>query len=65
MHNLVCWPGFPAALAALRKRYLCASFTLFSYRVVIDTARRNGLVWDAVISCEGIGTGRHGTPIID
>jgi len=55
IHNLVCWPGFPAALATLRTRYLCVSFTLLSYRIVIDTARRNGLVWDAVISCEGIG----------
>lgn len=55
IHNLACWPDFPAALAALRERYLCASFTLLSYRIVIDTARRNSLVWDAVISCEGIG----------
>lgn len=55
IHGLACWPDFPAALAALRTRYICASFTLLSYRIVIDTARRNGLAWDAVISCEGIG----------
>lgn len=54
IHGLACWPDFPAALPRLRARYLCVSFTLLSYRIVIDTARRNGLVWDAVLSCEGI-----------
>ena len=28
---------------------------VLSYRVIIDTAKANGLSWDAVISCEGIG----------
>lgn len=55
IHGLACWPDFPAALPRLRARFLCVSFTLLSYRIVIDTARRNGLTWDAVISCEGIG----------
>lgn len=32
-----------------------ASFTLLSYRLVIDTSRKNGLSWDAVLSCEGLG----------
>ena len=32
-----------------------ASFTLLSYRLVIDSSRRNGLIWDAVLSCEGLG----------
>jgi 2-haloacid dehalogenase len=26
-----------------------------SFRIIIDTAKRNGLSWDAVISCEAIG----------
>jgi 2-haloacid dehalogenase len=26
-----------------------------SFRIIIDTARANGLSWDAVISCEAIG----------
>ncbi|MGE0312151.1 MAG: HAD family hydrolase [Lautropia sp.] len=55
VHALACWPDFPPALPALRERYVCVSFTLLSYRIVIDTGRRNGLSWDAVISCEGIG----------
>jgi 2-haloacid dehalogenase len=55
IHALECWPDFPATLPKLRAKYLCVSFTILSYRIIIDTARRNGLGWDAVISCEGIG----------
>ena len=55
-HDLECWPDFPAVLPALRSRYLCASFTILSFRIITDTARRNGLSWDAVFSCEAIGT---------
>ena len=32
-----------------------ASFTLLSYRLVIDSSRLNGLIWDAVLSCDGFG----------
>ncbi len=55
LHNLACWPDFPAVLPKLREKYLCVSFTLLSFRIIIDTARANGLCWDAVISCEAIG----------
>tara|TARA_B100001123_G_C15313190_1_gene1025204 strand:+ start:1715 stop:2443 length:729 start_codon:yes stop_codon:yes gene_type:complete len=54
-HNFSCWPDFPSVLPKLRSRYICVSFTILSYRLIIDTARRNGLQWDAVFSCEGIG----------
>ena len=54
-HDFECWPDFPAVLPKLRERYLCASFTILSFRIIIDTARRNGLAWDAVFSCEAIG----------
>lgn len=54
-HNFTCWPDFPAVLPRLRERYICASFTILSFRIIIDTARRNGLSWDVVISCEAIG----------
>ena len=54
-HNLVAWPDFPAVLPKLRERFICASLTILSFRIVIDTAKRNNLNWDAVISCEGIG----------
>jgi 2-haloacid dehalogenase len=55
VHNLSCWPDFPQVLPRLRERLICASFTILSFRIIIDTARRNGLAWDAVISCEAIG----------
>lgn len=54
-HNFSCWPDFPAVLPKLRTQYMCVSFTILSYRLIIDTARKNGLTWDAVLSCEGIG----------
>ena len=54
-HNFQCWPDFPAVLPKLREKYMCASFTILSFRIIMDTARRNGLSWDAVFSCEAIG----------
>ncbi|MCO6384892.1 HAD family hydrolase [Oceanicola sp. 502str15] len=54
-HRLSAWPDVRDGLAALRDRYIVASFTLLSYRLVIDTSRHNGLTWDAVLSCEGLG----------
>ncbi len=54
-HGFQCWPDFPAVLPKLRGSYICASFTILSFRIIIDTAKKNGLSWDAVISCEAIG----------
>jgi 2-haloacid dehalogenase len=51
-HSLDAWPDFPAALQRLRERNIVVSFTILSVSLIIDTARRNGLHWDAVISCE-------------
>jgi 2-haloacid dehalogenase len=55
VHSLRCWPDFPATLPKLRDKFICASFTILSFRIIIDTAKRNGLSWDVVISCEAIG----------
>lgn len=55
-HELDCWPGFVEALARLRRRFVCVSFTILSTSLIVDVARRNGFSWDAVISCEMIGT---------
>ena len=55
IHGLKCWPDFPDSLARLRGKFMCVSFTLLSFRIIMDTARRNGISWDAVISCEAIG----------
>ncbi len=55
VHALECWPDFPGTLPKLRQRFYCVSFTILSFRIIMDTARRNGLSWDAVVSCEAIG----------
>jgi 2-haloacid dehalogenase len=49
------WPDFPAAQAKMRENFVVASFTILSVSLIIDTAKRNGLSWDAVFSCEMIG----------
>ena len=54
-HSLDAWPDFAAALARLKRRYVVASFTLLTTGLVIDVSRKNGFVWDVVISCEMIG----------
>lgn len=54
-HALDAWPDFPASLAQLRRKYVVASFTLLTTSLVIDVSKRNGIDWDAIISCEMIG----------
>lgn len=54
-HELDAWPDFPAAQAALRRRWPVVSFTMLPTALVVDVSRRNGIAWDAVISCEMIG----------
>ncbi len=55
-HHLNAWPDFVPALRALRKRHPVVSFTMLPTSVVIDVSRSQGFDWDAVISCEMIGT---------
>jgi 2-haloacid dehalogenase len=40
------------ALARLKRRYPCVSFTILSLALVVAVSRRNGIAWDAVIACE-------------
>lgn len=39
----------------LRRRFPVVSFTMLPTAPVVDVSRRNGIAWDAVISCEMIG----------
>ena len=55
IHSLKCWPDFPGTLPKLREKFYCVPFTILSFRIIMDTAKGNGLSWDAVISCEAIG----------
>ena len=54
-HSLEAWPDFPAVLPKLKEKFICASLTILSFRIIIDTAKRNNLSWDAVFSCEAVG----------
>jgi len=54
-HALDAWPDFPPALARLRQKYVVVAFTILSTSLIVDVSRRNGLTWDAVVSCEMIG----------
>ena len=54
-HELDAWADFPAAQAALRRSFPVVSFTMLPTSLVVDVSRRNGIAWDAVISCEMIG----------
>ncbi len=54
-HRLRAWPDFPAALAALREQVTVVSFTMLPTALVVDVSRRNGISWDAIVSCEMIG----------
>jgi 2-haloacid dehalogenase len=55
-HRLRAWPDFAPALAALRERVPVVSFTMLPTALVVDVSRRNGIRWDAIVSCEMIGT---------
>lgn len=54
-HALDAWPDFPGALATLKQSLPVVSFTMLPTSLVVDVSRKNGLAWDAVISCEMMG----------
>jgi 2-haloacid dehalogenase len=55
-HALDAWPDFVPALGRLRGKHVVASFTILSTELIVDVSRRNGFTWDAVVSCEMIGS---------
>ena len=54
-HRLRAWADFAPALALPRARVPVVSFTMLPTALVMDVSRRNGLTWDAIVSCEMIG----------
>ncbi len=54
-HRFSIWPDFEGILPQLRTKFICCSFTILSFRIILDTAKYNNLSWDAVFSCEAIG----------
>jgi len=54
-HNSLVWPDFKKAFLRLRSNYIVCSHTILSFRLIIDSSRKNNVNWDAVFSCEAIG----------
>lgn len=51
-HRLPAWPDVAEQMARLRRHYFVSTLTILSVPLVISCSRRNGIQWDAVISCE-------------
>ncbi len=58
-HRLDAWPEVPAALARLRAQFMLAPNSNGPLRLMVDLARRNGFVFDAVL---GAGYSRDYKP---
>ncbi len=54
-HQLAAWPDFPGALVKLRRIAPAISFTMLPLPLVLSVSRKNGLDWDAIISCQMLG----------
>lgn len=55
-YELFVWPDFPNALVRMREKFPAISFTMLPLALVLNAFRQNHLNWDAVLSCEMIGT---------
>lgn len=50
------WPDVTGALPRLRRHHVAAPFTIMKTALVLAASRTAGIEWDAVFSCEMIGT---------
>ena len=51
-HRLDAWPDTRPGLARLRAKFWIAPCSNGNISLMVDLARRNGLVWDAILDCE-------------
>ena len=51
-HRLDAWPDTAAGLTRLRAKYLLAPCSNGNMSIMVDLARRNGLIWDAILGSE-------------
>jgi len=51
-HRLDAWPDTAPALARLRAKYLLAPCSNGNISIMVDLARRNALIWDAILGAE-------------
>ena len=51
-HRLDAWPDVPAGLARLKTKYLLAPVSNGNISLMVDLARRNRFLWDAILGAE-------------
>jgi 2-haloacid dehalogenase len=51
-HRLDAWPDVAPGLARLRARYRVGPCSNGNISLMVDLARRNGLIWDAILGAE-------------
>ena len=51
-HRLEAWPDVAAGLMRLRAKYLLAPCSNGNISLMVDLARRNGFLWDAILGAE-------------
>jgi len=54
-HCLDAWPDVPSGLARLKRAVLIAPVSNGNISLMVDLARRNGIVWDAILGAEIAG----------
>jgi 2-haloacid dehalogenase len=54
-HRLDAWPDVTDGLARLKRGYFLAPLSNGNISVMVDLARRNGFVWDAILGAEIAG----------
>jgi 2-haloacid dehalogenase len=51
-HRLDAWPDTAPGLARLRTKFRIAPCSNGNFSLMVDLARRNGIVWDAIVGAE-------------
>ena len=54
-HRLDAWPDVPAALARLKRKFKVAPCSNGNIALMVDLARHNNMVWDAILGSEIAG----------
>jgi 2-haloacid dehalogenase len=54
-HRLDAWPDVARGMARLREKFLLAPCSNGNISIMVDLARRNGIVWDAILGSEIAG----------
>ncbi len=61
-HHLSAWPDANPAIQRLRQKYTVVVLTVLSFGIVVESSKKSGIDWDAIISCEFLG---HYKPDVD